>query len=629
MSDTYALQQWERGPKIVAIGGGTGLSTMLRGLKKYTRNLTAIVTVADNGGGSGMLRQDLGMPPPGDIRHCMESLANTEPIMEKLLTYRFTEGSLAGQSFGNLILAALNGVTGSFEEAVTQMSHVLAITGRVVPVTSADVQLEAVFENGARVIGESQIAAFKKEQDCRIHHVGLIPDHPKATPAALEAIGEADLILLGPGSLYTSVIPNLLVEGVARAVARADAPKIYICNIMTQEGETEGYTAADHLEALLVHGAPGLLDLCLANTAPVRPGLLEKYREEDAAPLAVDRELFSAAVTKKILAHPRIHAVTGREATQIPEGNAIIATGPLTSQAMSDAIGALCGEKYLSFYDASAPIVAVESIDPEKTFFATRYGRGEADYINCPFSQPEYDAFYDALVSARAVELPPFEREYFKVYEGCMPIEVMARRGRDTLRFGPMRPVGIQVPWTGHRPWANIQLRRDNAEGNLYNMVGFQTNLLFPEQERVFRMIPGLEKAQFMRYGVMHRNTFLNSPQLLDRCLRLKKRESLYFAGQITGVEGYMESAASGILAGRNLARQMAGQEPRPLPPETMLGALCAYISQPATVDFQPMGSNMGILPPLEERERNKEQRYTKLARRALDSLERYLEEEP
>ena len=290
MAESYpTLHQWERGPKIVAIGGGTGLSTMLRGLKKYTRNLTAIVTVADNGGGSGMLRQDLGMPPPGDIRHCMESLANTEPIMEKLLTYRFTEGVLAGQSFGNLILAALNGITGSFETAVAEMSHVLAITGRVVPVTSADVQLEAVFENGARVVGESQIAAFKREQDCRIHHVNLIPRSPKAAPAALEAIGEADLILLGPGSLYTSVIPNLLVEGVARAIAQADAPKLYICNIMTQDGETEGYTAADHLEALLAHGGPGLVDLCLANTAPVRPGLLEKYREEDAVPLLVDQ----------------------------------------------------------------------------------------------------------------------------------------------------------------------------------------------------------------------------------------------------------------------------------------------------------------------------------------------------
>lgn len=291
MPESYpTLQQWERGPKIVAIGGGTGLSTMLRGLKKYTKNLTAVVTVADDGGGSGMLRQDLGMPPPGDIRHCMEALANTEPVMERLLTYRFTEGTLAGQSFGNLILAALNGITGSFETAVSEMSHVLAITGQVIPVTSADVRLEAVFENGARVTGESQIAACKKAQDCRIHHVSLIPEHPRATQAALDAIGEADLILLGPGSLYTSVIPNLLVEGVAQAVARSDAPKIYICNIMTQDGETEGYTAADHLEALLVHGEPGLVDLCLANSAPVDPSLLEKYRQEDAVPLTVDRE---------------------------------------------------------------------------------------------------------------------------------------------------------------------------------------------------------------------------------------------------------------------------------------------------------------------------------------------------
>ena len=287
-------QQWERGPRIVAIGGGTGLSTMLRGLKNYTRNLTAVVTVADDGGGSGMLRRDMGMPPPGDIRHCMESLANVEPIMQRLLTYRFTEGALAGQSFGNLILAALNGVTGSFEEAVSQMSQVLAITGRVIPVTSADVQLEAVFENGARVVGESKISSFKKEQDCRIAHVALLPERPAALPAALQAIREADLILMGPGSLYTSVIPNLLVEGVVEAICRSEALKIYVCNIMTQEGETEGYTAADHVDALLSHGAPGLVDLCLANSAPVRPGLVEKYREEDAAPILVDRERIRA-----------------------------------------------------------------------------------------------------------------------------------------------------------------------------------------------------------------------------------------------------------------------------------------------------------------------------------------------
>ena len=295
MPDTIPnLHQWERGPKITAIGGGTGLSTMLRGLKKYTKNLTAVVTVADDGGGSGVLRRDIGMPPPGDIRHCMESLANVEPIMERLLTYRFQEGSLAGQSFGNLILAALNGVTGSFEEAVAQMSQVLAITGRILPVTSADVQLEAVFENGARVVGESKIRSFKKEQDCRIAHVALLPERPAALQAALQAIREADLILMGPGSLYTSVIPNLLVEGVVEAICRSEALKIYVCNIMTQEGETEGYTAADHVDALLSHGAPGLVDLCLANSAPVRPGLVEKYREEDAAPILVDRERIRA-----------------------------------------------------------------------------------------------------------------------------------------------------------------------------------------------------------------------------------------------------------------------------------------------------------------------------------------------
>ena len=397
------------------------------------------------------------------------------------------------------------------------------------------------------------------------------------------------------------------------------------------------------------HKSPGLAELVCSNsfksTRPISAaGLLKEEMallgsltleaaKETAVSaggaLAVDRDLFSAAVTRRVLAHPGIRVVTGQEVTQVPGEDAVVATGPLTSPAMSDAIGALCGERYLSFYDASAPIVEYDTIDHEKTFFATRYGRGEADYINCPFSQPEYDAFYDALVSAQSVELKPFEREYFKVYEGCMPIEVMAARGRDTLRFGPMRPVGIQVPWTGHRPWANIQLRKDNAGGTLYNIVGFQTNLTFPEQQRVFRMIPGLQNARFARYGVMHRNTFLDSPRLLDGCFGLKGRESLFFAGQLTGVEGYMESAASGIVAGRALARRLAGKEPRPLPVDTMLGALCHYISDPTVTDFQPMGSNMGILPPLAERERNKELRYTKMAERAISSLRRYLEEEP
>ena len=292
MSESIYDRRWEQGPRVVAIGGGTGLSTMLRGLKNHTKNLTAIVTVADDGGGSGMLRQDLGMPPPGDIRHCMEALANAEPVMQQLLTYRFPEGSgkLTGQSFGNLILAALNGISGSFDEAVAKMSQVLAITGRVLPVTTADVALEATFENGTRVLGESKISDFKKAQDCRIQSVRLLPEHPQALPEAIRAIEEADLILLGPGSLYTSVIPNLLVAGVPEAIRASDALKIYICNIMTQDGETEGYTAADHLEALLAHGVPGMVDLCLANSAPVHPGLVEKYRAEDAAPLVVDRE---------------------------------------------------------------------------------------------------------------------------------------------------------------------------------------------------------------------------------------------------------------------------------------------------------------------------------------------------
>ena len=278
------------GPRVTVIGGGHGLSNMLRGLKQYTENLSAVVTVADDGGGSGVLRQDLGMPPPGDIRNCMEALANTEPVMRELLHYRFTEGSLAGQSFGNLFLAALNGISPSFDVAVSRMSEVLAITGRVLPVTTADVQLEAEFENGASVVGESKIFYCKKREDCRIRQVRLIPEHPQALPAAVAAIRDADMIVLGPGSLYTSIIPNLLVGGIVEAIQSSDALKVYVCNVMTQEGETEGYTVSDHISALFKHSVPGLFDLCLNNSSPIPKGVAARYAQEGAELIRCDWE---------------------------------------------------------------------------------------------------------------------------------------------------------------------------------------------------------------------------------------------------------------------------------------------------------------------------------------------------
>lgn len=278
------------GPRITAIGGGHGLSTMLRGLKLYTENLAAVVTVADDGGGSGRLREDLGMLPPGDIRNCMEALANTEPVMRELLHYRFSEGVLAGQSFGNLFLAALNGISPTFDVAVQRMSQVLAITGRVLPVTTADVQLEAEFENGASVVGESKIFRCKKEQDCRIRCVNLLPRGAQALPEALEAIREADMIVLGPGSLYTSIIPNLLVGGIQEAIRESDALKVYICNVMTQDGETEGYSVSDHIAALFQHGGEGLFDLCLTNSREIPAEVAARYALEGAEPICCDTE---------------------------------------------------------------------------------------------------------------------------------------------------------------------------------------------------------------------------------------------------------------------------------------------------------------------------------------------------
>ena len=299
-----------KGPKVVALGGGTGLSTMLRGLKRYTNNITAIVTVADDGGGSGVLRQELGMLPPGDIRNCLEALANVEPLMGELLHYRFTEGSLRGQSFGNLFLAALNGISGSFEQAVSSMSQVLAITGRVLPVTTTDVQLEAEFENGARVLGESKIFFCKKQEQCRVQRVRLIPERPAALPQALAAIGDADMILLGPGSLYTSVIPNLLVDGITEAILASGALKIYVGNVMTQEGETEGYSHADHIRALFEHSAPGLFSLSLVNNVSIPAEVCKRYAFEGAEPVRVDKAA-CAALGVELIARPVSCVVNG------------------------------------------------------------------------------------------------------------------------------------------------------------------------------------------------------------------------------------------------------------------------------------------------------------------------------
>ena len=342
--------------------------------------------------------------------------------------------------------------------------------------------------------------------------------------------------------------------------------------------------------------------------------------------LAVNRHEFSAAMTRAIKEHPNI-TVVEKEITQIPDGVCVIATGPLTSDAFAEELQQKIVGSPLHFYDAAAPIVTAESIDMNCAFAASRYERGgEDDYLNCPMNKEEYEAFYAQLITAQRAKLHEFEQDP-KVYEGCMPIEIMARRGADTIRFGPLKPVGLRDPRTGHRPWANLQLRKENKEATCYNLVGFQTNLTFPEQKRVFGMIPALKNAEYVRYGVMHRNTFLHSPRLLNEDFSLKQNPDWFFAGQMTGVEGYMESAASGILAGVNAYRRLTGQAPLALPAETMVGALSRHIST-ETADFQPMGASFGLLPPLPEQIRDKKERYGALARRSLEILQSVLEHE-
>ena len=381
---------------------------------------------------------------------------------------------------------------------------------------------------------------------------------------------------------------------------------------------------SNSLKAMRLESAAGLLKEEMRRLGSVTMEAAERTSVAAGGALAVDRELFSEYITEKIKSDPNIEIVTG-EVTELPsEGIVIVATGPLTSDALAESLRQKFGGT-LSFFDAVAPIVVADSIDMNRVFMGARYDRGEADYINCPMERDEYDAFYDALVSAERAPLHDFDVADPKVYEGCMPVEIMAGRGRDTLRYGPLRPVGLIDPHTGRRPWANIQLRKENAAGTMYNIVGFQTNLKFGEQKRVFSMIPGLENAEFVRYGVMHRDTFMDSPRLLSKSLSLKSEPRLFFAGQFTGVEGYTESAATGILAGINAARFASGEEPLVLPPETMLGALVNYITDESVDNFQPMGANMGILPPLEKKIRHKDERYAALAERAIAGLEAVL----
>ena len=383
---------------------------------------------------------------------------------------------------------------------------------------------------------------------------------------------------------------------------------------------------SNSLKAERLNSAAGLLKAEMAYLGSICVETAYECKVEAGGALAVDRYEFSKIITEKIRADENIDIIE-QEVTSLPSGydGTVICAGPLASEGLSKTIRSLCGDG-LSFFDAAAPIISAESIDMGFAFTQSRYDRGGADdYINCPLNREEYEAFYEAIITAKSAELHSFDRKK-DVYEGCMPIEVLASRGKDTMRYGPLKPVGLTDPKTGRRPWANLQLRKENRDGTMYNLVGFQTNLKFSEQKRVFSMFPALKNAEFVRFGVMHRNTFIDSPRLLSADFSMKSDPLLFFGGQITGVEGYMESAASGLLAGLNLARRIFGKETLVLPEETMTGALSRYISDGTVKNFQPMGAAFGIIPPLSEKIRDKQERYTRLSERAMESLKLYME---
>ena len=369
-----------------------------------------------------------------------------------------------------------------------------------------------------------------------------------------------------------------------------------------------------------LENAVGLLKEELRRMGSLILACADAHRVEAGGALAVDRHGFARSVTEKIRSHPLIRVAQGEVTALPPEGNVIVASGPLTSDPLAQAIRDFFPEShYLNFFDAAAPLVTFESVDMDSAFFASRYDRGTPDYINCPMTEEEYDAFWTELCAAREAEVHGFEDS--GVFEGCMPVEVMARRGKQTLCYGPLKPRGLRDPKTGREPFAVVQLRRDNADGTIYNLVGFQTHLKWPEQKRVFSMIPGLERAEFVRYGVMHRNTYLDSPRLLDRYYRVRGQERIMFAGQITGVEGYVESTASGALAAMELARRLEGKEPINFPRETAMGAMALYISDQSVVNFQPMNVNFGLIPPLGYRVKGKRNKNAELSKRALEAL--------
>ncbi len=390
-------------------------------------------------------------------------------------------------------------------------------------------------------------------------------------------------------------------------------------------GDFAELVCSNSLRAAGLENAVGVLKEEMRRLGSVILREADAHRVPAGGALAVDREGFSRAVTERLENHPNITVFRQELSTipRAPEAVTIIATGPLTTGPIAEVIGRLTGEASFYFYDAAAPIVTLDSIDMRRAFRASRYDKGEAAYINCPMTKEEYDAFWQALVTAETAETHAFEKEIF--FEGCMPVEVMAKRGPDTLLFGPLKPVGLTDPRTGERPHAVVQLRQDDAAGTLYNIVGFQTHLKWPEQRRVFGLIPGLEKAEFARYGVMHRNSFLNSPRLLLPTLQLRRDPSLFFAGQMTGVEGYVESAAAGLVAGINASRLLTGKAPVVFPEETAHGALCHYITHANPERFQPMNVSFGLMPPLVERVRDKKAKKQKLAVRALETLDRFI----